>query len=137
MKLQDYDLFQKSFLKVDQFFFDSLVGSEDFVNFGEIANMSDKHSVLNGLYNNVNIRTKNKKLLWSDFVSFVDETNFSLNVDNLLYFDVFNNRKDQINIKDNLFKFLVSPKNNIKNEPNLSMLNNCLYNYNDFLEINR
>lgn len=137
LKLQDYDLYEKSFLKINQFFFETLTSSEDFINFNEISNISEKHSVLKGLNNNIIIRSKNKKLAWSDFSDFVNETNFKLNLNNLLYFDVFNNRKDQVDIRTNLFEMLVSPKNNTKKELDLSMLNNCLYNYNDFLEINR
>jgi len=85
------------------------------------------------IWSNINIRVNNKKLSWSE----LDDSQLNGRYTNnksyksLLNYFFFLNRKDQITLKHNIFNNLII---NFKNDNNYSRI---LYNYNDFLEVNR
>lgn len=94
---------------------------------------SNKNILMGGFWNNFNLRTNNKKSFWSD----LSDTNLSgkyLNsgsYPSFLKSNNFLNRRSQISLKSPLF-------NNIKiNFINNNRYSRILYNYNDFLEVNR
>jgi hypothetical protein len=124
---------------VNYFFFDSLKDKKNYIDFGVISEISEKYSILKGSKTNFNIRNRNKKLLWSEFELNNNKVkNFTTNnKKNIKFFSVYNSRKNQVLIKNSLFNFLQSHKSVTLQKQNLEVLNNSLYNYNDFLEINR
>jgi len=81
-------------------------------------------------WENLLVRVNNKKNSWSASPEELDSSNiFKRNVNSLLRADIFLNRKIQIELKDsilNLSKYKFS-----------NVYGNILYNYNDFLEVNR
>jgi len=89
--------------------------------------LNDKYLLLdNAIWNNISIRSNNKKRFWSD----VSESNTNLfSNNNLLISNVLKNRKNQMELKNSIYNFI-----NVKSE---TKKNNFLYNYNDFLEVNR
>ena len=92
----------------------------------------EKYKLLNNKWNNVLIRIFNKKNAWTSLPPFSENINISYKfTDNvLLTSNFFKNRKNQIDCKVNLFSF-------IKNKFDSNSLSKILYNYNDFLEVNR
>ena len=85
------------------------------------------------IYNNLNLRLNNKKNSWTDLTEKYEKGLFfkNLNFSEFLKSNFFQNRRKQISFKDSLYKNI-----NIvfKNNNNFSRI---LYNYNDFLEVNR
>lgn len=102
-----------------------------------INQLDSNYKIMNNDYwNNFLIRTFNKKNSWSSLTNFSEKLNLDsdFNENLILTSKLYKNRKSQVDSKLNIFSFL---KNEISN--NLSKSNNSkiLYNYNDFLEINR
>ena len=81
-------------------------------------------------WENLLVRVNNKKSSWAAASEELDSSNiFKRNINSLLRSDLFLNRKIQIELKDsvlNLSKYKFS-----------NVYGNILYNYNDFLEVNR
>jgi heme/copper-type cytochrome/quinol oxidase subunit 2 len=94
-------------------------------------NISDNYKILsNNSWENILVRVNNKKSSWSGIPEDWEENNvFKKNLNFLLKSNLFVNRKSQIDIKDST---LIFSKNTFSNS-----YSNILYNYNDFLEVNR
>ena len=97
-------------------------------------NNDNNYSLLNGAYwDNLLLRINNKKNSWVDLDEkfnngfFIKNENYS----ELLKNNIYLNRKNQIELKDSLINNI---KINFKNDNKYSRI---LYNYNDFLEVNR
>jgi len=106
------------------------------VNVNELTNIDykSKRSVLNyNIWNNLIIRINNKKASWNDLPEsylngfFVNNNNYS----KLLQLFFNKTRRDQISFKNSLYDFA---KIKFVNDDQYSKI---LYNYNDFLEVNR
>lgn len=99
-----------------------------FLNFDN--KFSDKYSILNKSFN-YKTRLINKKFSWNE----VEDTSsfFKFNIKTNLFssFFLFNDRKQQVEIKNQFFNFLAM------SDMTKSYSKNILYHYNDFLESNR
>jgi len=122
-KLKKYNFFGNSKLKLSQYKWLNESGIDS------LLDITDNYTILLNK-NNVSTRLSNKKKSWDDSIH-INKNKFYLNKSILKNFLFLNNRKTQVEIKDNLYLFLTSA--NIKN----AVVNNTLYNYNDFLETNR
>lgn len=99
-----------------------------------IEQFNGSFKVMNNSYwSNFLIRIFNKKNSWSSLTNFSEKLNLENNLTEptMLVSKLFKNRKSQIDVKTNINYFL---KNSIKIVSNNSKI---LYNYNDFLEVNR
>ena len=99
-----------------------------------IYHFNGSYKIMNNSYwNNFLIRIFNKKNSWSSLINFSEKLNLNENLteSTLLVSKFFKNRKSQIDVKTNISSFL---KNSVKIIDNNSKI---LYNYNDFLEVNR
>jgi len=93
-----------------------------------------KYKLLNSDYwNNFIVRVINKKNSWSFLTNFSEKLNINYNFNENFFLTskFFKIRKTQVELKNNLNSFL---KINFKNSINETKI---LYNYNDFLEVNR
>ncbi len=90
----------------------------------------------NGYWNNLLIRIFNKKNSWSSLINFSEKLNLESDFNDNLFLisKLFKNRKSQVDSKSNLYSFLI---NEISSNLTNSNDSKILYNYNDFLEINR
>jgi heme/copper-type cytochrome/quinol oxidase subunit 2 len=81
-------------------------------------------------WENLLVRINNKKNSWAAIPEELEENNiFKKNVNHLLKSDLFSSRKIQIEIKDSIL--------NLSKHKFSNIYGNILYNYNDFLEVNR
>lgn len=109
------------------------------ISFTRINEVSDieyleKYSILiPNVWNNLLIRSKNRKLFWNDLPEKYQNGRYCSNNNyiDFLKSDIFLSRKDQVSQKINLYKTI-----NIKFY-NDNQYSRILYNYNDFLESNR
>jgi len=95
---------------------------------------TEKNKVLFGdVWNNFNLRVNNKKNSWIDISENYENGRFSFteNFLNFLKSPFFKSRRDQISLKTPMSNLI---KIDIKNNNKFSRI---LYNYNDFLEVNR
>jgi heme/copper-type cytochrome/quinol oxidase subunit 2 len=91
------------------------------------VDLNDKYLLLNDKYwNNIFVRSNNKKKNWNNLIS-SEKFNFSSNY--MLLSKIQFDRKNQIELKNSLYNVINFDSENKKN--------NFLYNYNDFLEVNR
>jgi heme/copper-type cytochrome/quinol oxidase subunit 2 len=100
-------------------------------NFPATFNLDFEKNILsNNPWINLIIRLNNKKSSWSNFSDFIQNNfiNFE-NYDTFLKSNLFLNRKSQILIKDSFMDSITSSEKNL--------FSKILYNYNDFLEVNR
>ena len=103
-------------------------------NLFENLSINENYNILgNNYWDNLILRVNNKKNSWVDLDekfnngSFINNKNYS----DFMKFNLSNNRKNQISLKDSLINNI---KINFKNNDKYSRI---LYNYNDFLEVNR
>lgn len=131
LKYDFYDTFNK--LKLYSFY-QKASPVIQFGNLGQNAefldSISDNYTPLKKSQNYVT-RIINKKFFWEDANNFFNiEQIFNINDNFIANFLTFNNRKLQVEIKDNLMNFLKLPSKNMVSD-------DLLYHYNDFLESNR
>ena len=94
--------------------------------------LNDLFSLIpNNVWENTNVRVNNKKILWATIPEEWNQNNIfqSNDINDFLKSKLFFDRKNQINIKQSLLNFI-----KFKNQIFYSRI---LYNYNDFLEVNR
>jgi heme/copper-type cytochrome/quinol oxidase subunit 2 len=117
-KLKLYGLYNKSSL----IFSNNLFLDNDF-----FLNLNENYSILKNKQN-FYTRIYNKKHFWDDYNNFFNYNFFFLKKSLFYNFINFNDRKNQVDIKNNIYDFLKISKLNDEN---------ILYHYNDFLETNR
>lgn len=105
-------------------------------NFNKFNNIDKeyKYKLLNNsTWNNFLIRIFNKKNSWANLINFSESfnTEYKFGDNTLLISNFFKNRKSQIDYKNNINTFF---KNSFNSKDSNSKI---LYNYNDFLEVNR
>lgn len=102
--------------------------------FDESNYSTSKNSVMfKDIWNNLNLRVNNKKNAWVELPSIYENGGFFKNssFSKFLKSSSFLNRREQINLKTSIFNLV---KIDLKNNNKFSRI---LYNYNDFLEVNR
>lgn len=122
-KLKKYNFFGNAKLRVYDYKWVDNLGLSD------LFDITDNYTPLI-TKNNLITRLLNKKKSWDD------SANLNLNkfyIKKLIFknFSLINNRKNQTEIKESIYNYLTKTK--IKDV----VVNNTLYNYNDFLEVNR
>lgn len=120
-KIKSYNLYQNTKLSLNNY---NLVFDNDF-----FINVSENYSILSK-NNNFTVRICNKKFFWQDSSNFLNFKKWSLNESVFLNFNLFNDRKNQVESKNSLFNFLTTFDKSVD-------FNNVIYHYNDFLETNR
>lgn len=96
-------------------------------NYSNVNNYKYLHK---NTWENLLVRINNKKNSWSSISEDLEDNNiFKKNVNSFLKSDIFFNRKIQIEVKDSLL--------NLSKYKFSNVYGNILYNYNDFLEVNR
>lgn len=95
-------------------------------------NLNKNFKLLNkNIWENILVRINNKKSSWSNVPEEWEDNNIfaSTKLNSLLKSNLFINRKSQIELKDSIL--------NLLKPTTPSVYSNILYNYNDFLEVNR
>ena len=105
-------------------------------NFSKFSDnkFSTRHKLLNNSgWDNFLVRLVNKRKAWAYLTTFSEkfDLNYDFNSNSFLISNFFKNRKSQVDYKNNIIFFL---KKNLNNK---SLNSKILYNYNDFLEVNR
>jgi len=115
----------KSSLKVTLFTFNDLLSHNNY--------NSEKNILSRNMYLNFLTRSNNKKNSWNDLNGDLNDGGFIYNkfFNFFLKSNFFLNRRNQISLKNSIFNLV---DNKIINDNNYSRI---LYNYNDFLEVNR